>query len=174
MAHNHTFACPVFALQNQLAAGNSIPKWSPRARLGLNLGQSPMHTRNVYLVLNLSTGLVSPQYHCRFDGSLRPQSMVQMMWWCHPHGNNWQVLIAQQMLVHELKLQPCTAVHNARHHLMSMFRRRNSTIPRNTSNSRTNSTMTSPAKLPESQLHKMSRPGVRVLREVRELCTKIP
>jgi hypothetical protein len=26
-----------------------------------------MHTRNVYLVLNLSTGLVSPQYHCRFD-----------------------------------------------------------------------------------------------------------
>jgi hypothetical protein len=67
MAHNHTFACPAFALQNQLAAGNSIPKWSPRALLGLNLGQSPMHARNVYLVLNLSTGLLSPQYHCCFD-----------------------------------------------------------------------------------------------------------
>jgi hypothetical protein len=26
-----------------------------------------MHTRNVYLVLNLVTGCVSPQYHCRFD-----------------------------------------------------------------------------------------------------------
>jgi hypothetical protein len=26
-----------------------------------------MHARNVYLVLNLSTGLVSPQYHCCFD-----------------------------------------------------------------------------------------------------------
>jgi hypothetical protein len=26
-----------------------------------------MHARNVYLVLNLHTGLVSPQYHCRFD-----------------------------------------------------------------------------------------------------------
>ncbi len=26
-----------------------------------------MHARNVYLVLNLSTGLVSSQYHCRFD-----------------------------------------------------------------------------------------------------------
>jgi hypothetical protein len=26
-----------------------------------------MHARNVYLVLNLSTELVSPQYHCRFD-----------------------------------------------------------------------------------------------------------
>ena len=26
-----------------------------------------MHAQNVYLVLNLHTGLVSPQYHCRFD-----------------------------------------------------------------------------------------------------------
>jgi hypothetical protein len=67
MAHNHTFACPVFALQNKLAAGNLIPKWSPRAHLGLNLGPSPMHARNVYLLLNLSTGLVLPQYHCCFD-----------------------------------------------------------------------------------------------------------
>jgi hypothetical protein len=49
MANNHAFACPVFALQNKLAAGNLIPKWSPRARLGLNLGPSPMHARDVYL-----------------------------------------------------------------------------------------------------------------------------
>jgi hypothetical protein len=67
MKHVHTFACPVFTLQNALAAGNAVPKWSPRARLGLNLGPSPTHARNVYLVLNLSTGLVSPQYHCRFN-----------------------------------------------------------------------------------------------------------
>jgi hypothetical protein len=26
-----------------------------------------MHARNVYLVLNLVTGCVSPQYHCHFD-----------------------------------------------------------------------------------------------------------
>jgi hypothetical protein len=67
MAHNHTFACPVFALQNKLAVGNTIPKWSPRAHLGLNLDPSPMHAQNVYLVLNLSAGLVLPQYHCCFD-----------------------------------------------------------------------------------------------------------
>ena len=67
MRDQHTFACPVFALQNNLAAGNTMPQWSPRARLGLNLGPSPFHARNVYLVLNLTTGLVSPQYHCRFD-----------------------------------------------------------------------------------------------------------
>ena len=29
MKVNHAFACPVFALQNSLAAGNTIPKWSP-------------------------------------------------------------------------------------------------------------------------------------------------
>ncbi len=67
MKHVHTFGCPVFALQNALASGNQLPRWSPHARLGLNLGPSPMHARNVYLVLNLITGCVSPQYHCRFD-----------------------------------------------------------------------------------------------------------
>jgi hypothetical protein len=67
MKHMHTFGCPVFALNNVLALGKSIPRWSPRARIGLNLGPSPLHARNVYLVLNLHTGLVSPQYHCRFD-----------------------------------------------------------------------------------------------------------
>ena len=67
MKHNHTFGCPVFALQNKLAAGSKLPKWSLRARLGLNFGPSPNHARNVNLVLNLSTGLVSPQFHCQVD-----------------------------------------------------------------------------------------------------------
>jgi hypothetical protein len=67
MKHVHTFACPVFALQNALASGKLLPRRSPHARLGLNLGPSPIHARNVYLVLNLITGCVSPQYHCRFD-----------------------------------------------------------------------------------------------------------
>jgi hypothetical protein len=67
MKHEHTFGCPVFALQNALASGNQLPLWSPRACLGLNLGPSPMHARNAYLVFYLVTGCVSPQYHCRFD-----------------------------------------------------------------------------------------------------------
>jgi hypothetical protein len=67
MKHVHTFACPVFALQNAFALGKLLPRWSPRARLGLKVGSSPTHARNVYLVLNLMTGCVSPQYHCRFD-----------------------------------------------------------------------------------------------------------
>jgi hypothetical protein len=67
MKHVHTFECPVFALQNALASGKLQPRWSPRARLGLNLAPSPTHARNVYLVPNLMTGCVSPQYHCCFD-----------------------------------------------------------------------------------------------------------
>jgi hypothetical protein len=67
LKHVHTFGCPVFALQNVLASGSQLPRWSPGPRLGLNLGPSLMHARNVYLVLNLVTGCISPQYHCHFD-----------------------------------------------------------------------------------------------------------
>ena len=67
LKHAHTFGCPVFVLQNELASGSTIPRWSPRACIGLNLGPSPLHACNVYLVLSLTMGLISPQYHCCFD-----------------------------------------------------------------------------------------------------------
>ena len=67
MKHNHTFRCPVFALQNALAVGSRLPTLSPRARLGLNLDPSPNHAWSINLVLNLSICLVSPQFHSRFD-----------------------------------------------------------------------------------------------------------
>jgi hypothetical protein len=86
MKHYHAFGCPVFALENDLAADSSIPHWSPRTRLGVNLGSSPSHARNVYLVLNLHMGCVSPQYHCCFDNFFemvrhrRPDISVQLAW----------------------------------------------------------------------------------------------
>ena len=63
----HTFGCPVYALDNRLQANQPVSSWLPRARLGLNLGQSPRHARNISLVLNLNTGLVSPQFHIKHD-----------------------------------------------------------------------------------------------------------
>ncbi len=63
----HVFGAPVFALSNELASGISLPKWSPMCCLGIHLEPSNEHARNVCLVLNPNTGLVSPQYHCRFD-----------------------------------------------------------------------------------------------------------
>ena len=41
MRQLHSFGCPVFALQNDLASGSSLPKWSPRARFRDQPGPKP-------------------------------------------------------------------------------------------------------------------------------------
>jgi hypothetical protein len=63
----HPFGCPVFVLEASLQDGHRIPKWKPRSRMGIYLGNSPDHATSVPLVLNINTGLVSPQYHLVFD-----------------------------------------------------------------------------------------------------------
>jgi hypothetical protein len=67
LRHMHTVGCPAFALQNELSSSDTIPHWSPCAQLGVNLGPSPSHACNMFLILNLHTGCVSPQFHCRFN-----------------------------------------------------------------------------------------------------------
>ena len=42
-------------------------KWEEHARVGIYIGNSLIHVRNVALVLNTETGLTSPQFHVRFD-----------------------------------------------------------------------------------------------------------
>ena len=61
------FGCPVYILDQRLQAGIKISKWHTRARVGLYLGHSPVHAKTVSLVLNITTGLVSPQFHLKFD-----------------------------------------------------------------------------------------------------------
>ncbi|KAL7580903.1 hypothetical protein ACA910_001170 [Epithemia clementina (nom. ined.)] len=63
----HTFGCPTYVLQDKLQAGQSLPKWQSRARLGIYLGPSPSHARSVSLGLNPRTGHVSPQFHIKHD-----------------------------------------------------------------------------------------------------------
>ena len=64
----HTFGCPCYVLDSRLQTSTKgVPKWEPRARLGIYLGCSPSHASNVALVLNPKTRLVSPQYHVVFD-----------------------------------------------------------------------------------------------------------
>ena len=69
LSHFHTFFCPVYILDERLQSvgGGGPPKWDPRARLGIYLGQSPSHAGSVDLVVNPNTGLVSPQFHFVFD-----------------------------------------------------------------------------------------------------------
>ena len=74
---SHTFGCPVYVFHNTLQGGKYIPKWNPRSRLAVNLGPSPNHTRSVSLILNLITGLVSPQFyinHDEFFETVRPEA----------------------------------------------------------------------------------------------------
>lgn len=63
----HTFGCPVYVLDPRLQQGHKIPKWQPRSRQACYLGHSPRHAQTVPVVLNIKTGLCSPQYHVVFD-----------------------------------------------------------------------------------------------------------
>ena len=83
----HTYGCPVFVLDNALQACSRIP-WNPRGRMRLYLGTSPKHARSVALVLNLTTGLVSPQFHIQFFSFLRQPGTTVQNHLRHLHGNN--------------------------------------------------------------------------------------
>jgi len=65
--HQHHFGCPVYVLGKQMQDGKKAKKWEDMTRIGVNLGYSPRHASSVSLILNIETGLVSPQYHCAYD-----------------------------------------------------------------------------------------------------------
>ena len=67
--HAKTFGSPVYVLDNSLQKGSHLHKWSHRSRVGIYLGRSPQHSRNVALVLDRITGLVSPQFHVSHDNN---------------------------------------------------------------------------------------------------------
>ncbi len=51
-------------------------------RLGVYLGRSLMHLKDVALVLSLETGLVSPQFHMKLDSSFKSLKEQRA---CRPH-----------------------------------------------------------------------------------------
>ena len=65
--HLKHFGCPAYVLDSALATGRKIQKWKQRSRMGIFLGLSPVHARSVPLVLSMTTGLVSPQFHVVLD-----------------------------------------------------------------------------------------------------------
>ena len=76
--NEHTLFCPVYTLNKKLQAGpGMIPKWNPRADAGVYLGTSQEYSSEVALVLNLSTGHVSPQYYVVFDNQF---TTVDYIW----------------------------------------------------------------------------------------------
>jgi len=69
--HFKTFGCPVYVLNRNLQLGKPYGKWNERSKMGMYLGPSPAHNKNVALVLDLDTGLVSPQFHVMFDNEFQ-------------------------------------------------------------------------------------------------------
>ena len=65
--YHHTFGCPMYVLHWDLQGSKKINKWIERSRVGINLGPSPKHASTVSLVLNPTTGLISPQFHVKHD-----------------------------------------------------------------------------------------------------------
>ena len=64
----HTFGCPCYVLDGRLQSGQGmVPKWEPRARMGIYVGRSPAHASNGGLILNPRTGHVLPQFHVVYD-----------------------------------------------------------------------------------------------------------
>jgi hypothetical protein len=87
--NEHPLFCPVFVLDKRLQGGvGGIPKWNPRANASVYLGHSPDHASNVALVLNLSTGLVSPQYHVVFDDDFSTVDFIRSK----QEPSNWENL----------------------------------------------------------------------------------
>ena len=66
-ADEHAFGCPVFVLDDALQQRSTIPKWNPRVRVGCYVGKSLFHASSISLIMNTSTGLISPQFHCVHD-----------------------------------------------------------------------------------------------------------
>ena len=65
--HWQTFGAPSYTLDNALQAQKPIDKWTERTRIGIYMGQSPQHACAVALILSITSGLMSPQYHVRID-----------------------------------------------------------------------------------------------------------
>ena len=61
----------MYVLSEALQSGKPHHKWKERARIGIYLGQSPIHNRNVALVLHRHTG------HVRGGSKLASQHVFQ-------------------------------------------------------------------------------------------------
>lgn len=63
----HVWGSPIYTLDETLGGGMKLPRWKPRSERGLYVGNSSKHSSGVPLVLNLTTGKITSQYHVIYD-----------------------------------------------------------------------------------------------------------
>jgi hypothetical protein len=78
------FGCPVYVLDSTLQSKLPFHKWKQQWRVGIYLGRSPLHSKNVALVLDRNTALVSLQFHEKCDHNFQTAKEDDF-------DSNWQV-----------------------------------------------------------------------------------
>ena len=63
----HVWGCPVYVLDSKISGGMKLPRWTPRSVRCVNVGLSANHASTVPLVLNPTSGYITPQFHIVFD-----------------------------------------------------------------------------------------------------------
>ena len=63
----HVWGCPVCVIHQKISNGPNLPRWKPNSRHNIFLGYITNHSSDVPLVLNLTPGYISPQYHVVLD-----------------------------------------------------------------------------------------------------------
>ena len=72
----HTWGCLVYVLDPTLHQGNELPKCQPRSRKEIFVWFSPEHGSEVPLILNPTTGHISPQFHVVYDDAFSTLSSI--------------------------------------------------------------------------------------------------
>jgi len=67
-----------------MQAGMNMPKWAKRSRVGVYLGPSWAHAKSIGLVLSLTTDLVSPQFHIKYNDAFESVQRLKLS------GSRWQ------------------------------------------------------------------------------------
>ena len=62
----HVWGCLIYVLDKKISDGNKLLRWMPCSHHGVYMGTSPLHSSSVPLVLNLSTGPITSQFHVVF------------------------------------------------------------------------------------------------------------
>jgi len=64
----HTWGFPMYILDNENQSGGiGTPKWEPKSHIGIYLVHSLCRSESIYLVINLKTGMISPQFHAAYN-----------------------------------------------------------------------------------------------------------
>ncbi len=57
----------MYVLETELQARLPFHKWKNCTNVGIYLGKSPLHVRNVALIVDQNSGRVSPHFHVKRD-----------------------------------------------------------------------------------------------------------